>query len=240
MLRIRNSILALIAGFCFAALPLFAHHSFAAEFDDQKPVKLTGTVTKLDWSNPHSHVNIDVKDDKGKVTNWEFQLGAVNALVRHGWSRNTVKPGEIITIEGYQAKDGANRASATGVTVSNKRGGGTIRLEGKDFRLAEEITYIQHRAAKHDGQFLAIGPLVFFSTDTGDAWLLRPAEHLAAQVARNGAPVPLHFEENDSGFNVEWKGTYQINGAAFLYFDKNTAQVNTFFGYPSARIAQLG
>jgi hypothetical protein len=238
-LRIRTTILALAAGLLLAALPVLAHHSFAAEFDDQKPLRFTGTVTKLDWSNPHSHVYIDVKDDKGKVTNWEFQLGSVNALVRHGWSKTSVKPGDVITIEGYQAKDGANRASATGVTVTDKHGA-KFRLEGKDFRLAEEISYIQHRAAKHDGQFLAIGPLVFFSTDTGDAWLLRPAEHYAAQLAKNGAPVPLKFEENDNGFNVEWKGTYQINGAAFLYFDKATAQVNTFFGYPAARIAQIG
>ncbi|MGD1073055.1 MAG: DUF6152 family protein [Bryobacteraceae bacterium] len=238
-MKVRSAILALAAGLSLAALPVFAHHSFAAEFDDQKPLSFTGTVTKLDWSNPHSHVYIDVKDDKGKVTNWEFQLGSVNALVRHGWSKNSVKPGDVISIEGYQAKDGANRASATGVTVSDKHGA-KVRLEGKDFRLAEEITYIQRRAAKHDGQFLAIGPLVFFSTDTGDAWLLRPAEHYAAQLAKNGAPVPLKFEENDNGFNVEWKGTYQINGAAFLYLDKGTGQVNTFFGYPAARIAQIG
>jgi len=238
MFRI-NTVLALSVGLCYASIPVFAHHSFAAEFDDQKPVAFTGTVTKLDWSNPHSHVYIDVKDDAGKAVNWEFQLGAINALVRHGWAKSTVKPGDVITVEGYRSKDGANRASATGVTVTDKHGA-KVRLEGKDFRLAEEITYIQRRAARHTGEFLAIGPLLFFSTDGGDAWLLRPADHLAVQLAANGAPTPVHFEENDNGFNVDWKGSYKIYGTSFLFFDKGTGRVNTIFGYPAARIGQLG
>lgn len=121
-----------------------------------------------------------------------------------------------------------------------KRGAGKGALEGKDFRLAEEIHYIQSRAAEHEGRLVTVGPLVLFSTETGDAWLLDPADHLAARVARDGDPEELHFKETDSSFAIGWKGNYQIDGDAFIFIDRDTARVTTVLGYPTRRLAQLG
>jgi hypothetical protein len=121
-----------------------------------------------------------------------------------------------------------------------KRGAGKTALQEKDFRLAEEIDYIQSRAAEHDGRLVTVGPLVLFSTETGDAWLLDPADHLAARVARDGDPEELCFEETDSSFAIGWKGTYQIDGDAFVFIDRDTARVTTILGYPTRRLAQLG
>jgi hypothetical protein len=121
-----------------------------------------------------------------------------------------------------------------------KRGAGKTALEGKDFRLAEEIDYIQSRAAEHDARLVTVGPLVLFSTETGDAWLLDPADHLAARVARDSDPEELYFEETDSSFAIGWKGNYQIDGDAFIFIDRDTARVTTILGYPTRRLAQLG
>ena len=121
-----------------------------------------------------------------------------------------------------------------------KRGAGKTALQEKDFRLAEEIDYIQSRAAEHDGRLVTVGPLVLFSTETGDAWLLDPADHLAARVARDGDPEELYFEETDSSFAIGWKGNYQIDGDAFVFIDRDTARVTTILGYPTRRLAQLG
>src|SRR5215471_11472861 len=81
-----------------AAVPIFAHHSFAAEFDADKPVSLTGSVTKLEWMNPHTWFYIDVKDEAGKVTNWAVEMGSPNGLMRAGWSRNSMKVGDVVTV----------------------------------------------------------------------------------------------------------------------------------------------
>lgn len=121
-----------------------------------------------------------------------------------------------------------------------KRGAGTKRINGKDFLLAEEIEYIQTRAAEYDGRLVTVGPLALFSTETGDAWLLDPADHLAARVARDGDPEEIHFEETDSNFAIAWKGNYQIDGEAFVFIDRETARVTTVLGYPTRRLAQLG
>ena len=99
--------------------PVFAHHSFAAEFDAEKPVKLTGTVTKIEWTNPHAYFFVDVKDEHGKVTNWGMEMGSPNGLMRQGWSRNSMKVGDTVSIEGSQAKDGAKLANARSVTLAN-------------------------------------------------------------------------------------------------------------------------
>jgi len=102
-----------------AAVPVFAHHSFAAEYDSSKPTTLTGSVVKLEWINPHARIYIDVKAADGKVTNWEIELGAPAMLLRQGWTKNSLKAGETITITGSLAKDGSNLANARSVTLAD-------------------------------------------------------------------------------------------------------------------------
>jgi hypothetical protein len=104
-----------------AAVPALAHHSFAAEYDAAKPVTLTGTVTKVEWMNPHARFYIDVKDDAGKVTNWEFELGSPNGLMRRGWTRNSLKTGDVVTVNGSLAKDGSSLANARTIKLADGR-----------------------------------------------------------------------------------------------------------------------
>ena len=101
----RNRLL-LVAGFglLFSSVPLAAHHSFEAEYDFNKPMKVSGTVTKMEWMNPHAHFYVDVKDENGKVTNWNFELGAIPVLLKQGWKRDSLKPGDEVTVEGFLAK----------------------------------------------------------------------------------------------------------------------------------------
>jgi hypothetical protein len=97
----------------------FAHHSFAAEFDITKPVTLVGKVTKLEWTNPHAYVFVDVADAKtGAVTNWEIEMGSPNGLTRLGWTRNLVKPGDGVTVEGYLGRNKPNLANAKSVAMT--------------------------------------------------------------------------------------------------------------------------
>ena len=121
-----------------------------------------------------------------------------------------------------------------------KRRPGKTATAGKDFHLAEEVAYIRHRAAQHDGRFVTVGPLALFSTETGDAWLLDPTDHLAARIARDGDPEEIFFEETETRFAIGWKGNYQIDGEAFVFFDRDTARITTVLGYPIRRLAQLG
>jgi Family of unknown function (DUF6152) len=100
-----------------AGAPLVAHHSFAAEFDGSKPVTLKGTVTKMEWINPHAWLHVDVKGPDGKVVSWAVEGGAPNALLRRGWNRNSVVAGTVVTVEGFRAKDGSNKANGREITL---------------------------------------------------------------------------------------------------------------------------
>lgn len=108
---------ALLAG----SVPLLAHHSFAAEYDSKKPVNVTGTVTKVEWMNPHARFYVDVKGVDGKVTNWNFELGAIPVLLKQGWTKNSLKEGDQVTVEGSGAKDSSNSANARSVKLADGR-----------------------------------------------------------------------------------------------------------------------
>jgi Family of unknown function (DUF6152) len=120
-MRIVTAVLAGGLGFLGILTPAWAHHSFAAEFDQNKPVKLRGTITKIEWVNPHSWIYVDVKDSDGKVTNWMIEGGSPNTLLRRGVTRNTLPAGTEIVVDGYQAKDGTNRANGRDLTFADGR-----------------------------------------------------------------------------------------------------------------------
>ena len=101
-----------------AALPVLAHHAFSSEFDEKRPVKLEGKVTKVEWMNPHARFYMDITEN-GKTTNWEFELGSPNGLMRSGWTRNSIKIGDVIKCSGNLAKDGSNLANARNLTLSD-------------------------------------------------------------------------------------------------------------------------
>ena len=104
-----------------AAMPLSAHHAFAAEYDEHKLVKVSGTVTGFKWTNPHSWLYVDGKDETGKSVHWSFEMGSPGGLVHRGWSRTDLKPGDKVTVEGFGAKNGSRTANATTVTLPGGR-----------------------------------------------------------------------------------------------------------------------
>src|SRR5579872_3399095 len=104
-----------------AAVPLLAHHSFAAEYDANAKLTLKGTVTKVDWMNPHIWVYVDAKDDAGKMIHWQCEGGPPNTLTRNGWTKDALKIGDAVTIEGFRAKDGTNTCNSRSVTLPDGR-----------------------------------------------------------------------------------------------------------------------
>ena len=109
----------LTAVLLFSALPVLAHHSFAAEYDSKKPVELKGTLTSIDWVNPHAWIHMEVKDENGKASKWDCELGSPNLLLRNGWRKDTLKPGDTIIVSGSMAKDGSNIANAKTVKLGD-------------------------------------------------------------------------------------------------------------------------
>jgi hypothetical protein len=118
MRRVLTVVFAAVVLFA-VTVPVWAHHAFAAEFDASKPIKFKGTVTKMEWINPHAWIHIDVKGEDGKVSQWMIEAAAPNALLRRGWTKNSLPPGVEILVEGYQAKDGANRANGSIITFTD-------------------------------------------------------------------------------------------------------------------------
>ena len=120
-MRTRLAVAMIGLGMILAAVPVWAHHAFVAEFDAKKPVKLRGTVTKMEWINPHAWIHIDVKNADGTVTNWMVEGGTPNTLFRRGFTKDSLSIGTEIVVDGYQAKDGSNRANGRDITFPDGR-----------------------------------------------------------------------------------------------------------------------
>src|ERR1700745_1029209 len=121
-----------------------------------------------------------------------------------------------------------------------RRGPGQQIVAGQDFRLADEVRYIQRHAANHHGRLVTIGQLVLFPPEPGDAGLLDRAARLAARLARDGDSEPIHIEDTDTTFAIGWKGRYRIEGTAFVYSDNDSGRVTTILGYPTDQLARIG
>jgi hypothetical protein len=113
----RFGVISAIVLLVLAAAPVLAHHAFSAEFDAKKPVKLTGTVTRMEWINPHAWIHIDVKRPDGTMEKWMIEGGTPNTLFRRGFTKNSVLPGTVIVVDGYQAKDGSQKANGRDLTL---------------------------------------------------------------------------------------------------------------------------
>jgi len=120
-MRTKLAVAVVGVGLLLTAAPVWAHHAFAAEFDAKKPVKFKGTVTKMEWINPHAWIHIDVKADDGKVTQWMIEAGTPNTLFRRGFTKQSLAVGTEILVDGYQSKDGSNRANGRDVTFTDGR-----------------------------------------------------------------------------------------------------------------------
>ena len=128
---VRSMAVVLVSGFA-ASVPVLAHHCFAAEFDDTKPVKVAGVVTKVEWLNPHIWFYVDSKDEFGNVTHWAFSGGAPGQLMRRGITKNVIQPGMTVEVEGFRAKDGTNNANGNKVTFPDGRNVFTAGGEGPE------------------------------------------------------------------------------------------------------------
>lgn len=117
-MRITSAVCVVAFGLLLGAGSAIAHHAFTAEFDSSKALKLTGTVTKFEWTNPHAWFYIDVKNDDGTVTNWGFEMNSPNMLLRNGWTRTSLKAGDVIAVEAFGARDGSHIGNAKAVTMT--------------------------------------------------------------------------------------------------------------------------
>lgn len=117
-MKMKFAAFAAVAVFLLATASVIAHHSFAAEFDANNPVNVKGTVTKIEWMNPHTYFYMDVVEPDGKVVNWGMEMGSPNGLMRQGWTRNTLKIGDVVSVEGSRAKDGTNIGNARVVVLA--------------------------------------------------------------------------------------------------------------------------
>ena len=118
-MRTKLALMAVCSGLILAAVPAWAHHAFAAEFDAKKPVHFQGKVTKVELINPHSWIHVDVKNADGTVTNWMFEAGSPNVLLRRGFTKTSIPAGTDVVVDGYQSKDGSNRANGRDITLPN-------------------------------------------------------------------------------------------------------------------------
>lgn len=118
-MRTKLSIVGVLAALLLPVVPMLAHHAFEAEFDQKKPVHLKGTVTTMEWINPHSWIHIDVKSPDGKITNWMVECGSPNIMLRRGFTKQSLLAGTELSVEGYQAKNGANKANGSSVTFAD-------------------------------------------------------------------------------------------------------------------------
>jgi hypothetical protein len=119
--QLRSLFAAAVGLTLLTVVPASAHHSFAAEYDSTKPITVTGTVTRLEWTNPHARLYIDTKDDKGEIVHWDFELGPPTSLMRRGWNRKSLLPGHVVTVEGFHSKTEQFVANASKVTLADGR-----------------------------------------------------------------------------------------------------------------------
>jgi len=118
-MRGKLPVLVAVIGLLLASVPVWAHHAFAAEFDGNRQVTLRGTITRMEWINPHAWLHMDVKGTDGKTVNWAIELGPPNSLIKRGWKKTSVPAGVEVLVVGYQSKDGANRANGRDITLSD-------------------------------------------------------------------------------------------------------------------------
>ena len=118
-MRLKLTVLALTAGAATLPLQTIAHHSFAAEFDAESPIELTGTVTSVKWTNPHAFFYIDIETENGEYANWALELGSPNGLMRRGWTRNSLRIGDLVSVTGSRARDGSLKGNARSVVLAS-------------------------------------------------------------------------------------------------------------------------
>jgi len=120
-MKLKSTVLILVGGLSIASMPMLAHHSFMAEFDQKQSVTVEGVVTAVKWQNPHTFFYVDVADGNGKIVNWALETGSPNALILRGWTRETMKPGDHVSVRGYRAKSDSKLAAARSVTLADGR-----------------------------------------------------------------------------------------------------------------------